>query len=68
MHGQIQIAISWLLQSRRHLVDDSSFSRYTLLIDLSDLTDFLVDLYSLLLFVLIIWQYTHNPANTGNIK
>ena len=30
--------------------------------------DLWVDFYSLLLFVLIIWQYTHNLANTRNIK
>ena len=42
-----------------------SFSRYAFLTDLSELK---VDFYSLLLFVLIIWQCTHDPASTGNIK
>ena len=40
----------------------SSFSRYTFLTDLE------MDFYSLLLFMLIIWQCSHNLASTGNIK
>ena len=46
----------------------SSFSRYAFLTDLADLTDFQVNLYSLLLFVLIIWQCTHNLASIRNVK
>ena len=46
---------------------NSSFLRYAFLTDLADLADLQVDFYSLLLFVLIIWQCTHNLVNTGNI-
>ena len=41
------------LQHRKH--SHSSFSRYAFLTDLSELTDLLVDFYSLLLFVLIVY-------------
>ena len=35
---------------------------------MSDRTDQEVDFYSLLLFVLVIWQSTPNLSSTGNIK
>ena len=38
------------------------------IIFLSDLTDLEVDFHSLLLYVLIIWQSTHNLASIESIK